>query len=270
MHTVRANGAEIPAIGLGTWLSPGDSCQRAVQAALDCGYRHIDTAQLYGNEAFVGEGLRRSGVDRASVFLTTKVRWDLLRPDQVAASVEGSLHRLGTHIDLLLIHWPSDDIPVADTLGAMQRFQQRGDVTHLGVSNFTAAQVQEAAILAKLVCNQVEYHPFLAQRRVKAACDALGLALVAYSPLAHGHAVRHPVLAEIGAAHGKSAAQVAVAWLIGQPGVVAIPKSTNPARIQANLDVDFVLTDAERARIDALDEGLRTCDPPFAPAWDPS
>lgn len=270
MHVVQANGAEIPAVGLGTWLSPGEACRGAVAAALECGYRHIDTAQLYGNEAWVGAALADSAVARDEVFLTTKVRRDLLRPDQVAASVEGSLQRLGTHIDLLLIHWPSRSIPVADTLGAMQRFVERGDVTHLGVSNFTAAQVREAAIHAKLVCNQVEYHPYLAQRAVKAACDGLGMALVAYSPLAHGHLLREPVLDEIGRAHGRSAAQVALAWLIGQPGVAAIPKSTNPGRIRQNLAVDFALTGEERARIDALARGLRTCAPPFSPDWDPS
>ncbi|MFT4623244.1 MAG: 2,5-diketo-D-gluconate reductase B [Myxococcota bacterium] len=270
MHVVRANGAEIPAIGLGTWLSPGEVCGRAVTAALDAGYRHIDTAQLYGNEAWVGAALGESSVGRDDVFLTTKVRWDMNRPDTVAASVEGSLHRLGTHIDLLLIHWPSRDVPVADTLGAMRRFQERGDVTHLGVSNFTREQVLEAAIHAKLVCNQVEYHPYLAQNAVKAACDTHSMALVAYSPLAHGHVLRDPVLAEIGAAHGRSAAQIALAWLIGQPGVAAIPKSTNPGRIAANLDVEIELSADERSRIDALARGLRTCDPPIAPDWDPS
>jgi diketogulonate reductase-like aldo/keto reductase len=270
MHDVDANGATIPAIGLGTWQSPGESCQNAVESALDAGYRHIDTAQLYGNEAWVGAALASRSVPRDSIFLTTKVRWDLLRPDQLAASVEGSLIRLGTSIDLLLIHWPSRDIPVAETLGAMQRFVTRGDVRHLGVSNFTADQLHEAAIHAKLVCNQVEYHPYMTQHAVKAACDALGLALVAYSPLAHGHLLRDPVLSAIGRARGKSAAQVALAWLIGQPGVAAIPKSTNAGRIQQNLAVDFELSETERARIDGLARGLRTCDPPFAPDWDAS
>ena len=273
---VSANGAEIPALGFGTWPLKGDECIAAVSAALDAGYRHIDTATMYANEREVGEAIGNHAVPRDEIFLTTKVWHTDLAHDAMIASTEASLAHLGVdQVDLLLIHWPNSEMPVAEQLGNLCDAKRRGLARHIGVSNFPSRMVDEAVIAAgaadeQLVANQVEYHPFLGQSAVLAACCRHGLALTAYSPIARGKVSDSPVIQAIAKDKGKSETQIALRWLIQQPGVVAIPKSADPARIRANIAVtDFVLTDDEMARISALGgrDGRRG-DFDGSPDWD--
>jgi len=201
MHYVEANGAKIPAIGLGTWELRGRTCSRIVEQALRLGYRHIDTAQIYENEREVGEGLRASGVRRDEVFVTTKVWTSHFAPNDLERSAKESLARLRlTDVDLLLLHWPNPQIPLTETLGALARAKQLGLARHIGVSNFTVALIEEgaAACPEALACDQVEYHPYLDQTKVKDACARHGMALVAYSPVAKGRIKNDRALARIG------------------------------------------------------------------------
>ena len=257
---VEVGGATIPKLGLGTWQNTGEQCADTVATALELGYRHVDTAQAYDNEERVGEGLAAADVDRADVFLTTKVWRSNLRYDDVVDSVHGSLDRLGVDaVDLLLIHWPHPRVPVEETLRAMADLRDDGLVDHLGVANFTRSQLAEALRVADgpLVTDQVLYHPFKDQSDLRAFCVDEDVALTAYSPLARGAVVGDDLLAEIGRRHDKTAAQVALRWLVQQEGVVAIPKATGPEHLAENLAVfDFSLTDAEMARIHERRPGI--------------
>src|SRR6195952_1975692 len=219
MRYVDANGAKIPAIGLGTWELRGRACARLVEQALKLGYRHIDTAQVYENEREVGEGLRASGVRREEVFVTTKGWTTHFAPNDLERSTKDSLSKLRlSEIDLLLLHWPNPQVPLSETLGALARVKQLGMVRHIGVSNFTVALIDEAAAAAPepLACDQVEYHPYLDQTKVREACARHGMALVAYSPVAKGRIKDDATLTRIGRAHGKTAAQVCLRWLVQQ------------------------------------------------------
>ena len=269
-RVVRAQGAEVPKIGFGTWQIHGDECAAAVRDALELGYRHLDTARAYDNERFVGRGLAESGVDREEVWLTTKVWMDDLTRDRLHASLENSLLDLHTdYIDLLLIHWPSGEVPLEETLAEMVRLRDAGRVRHLGVSNFPAGMLSRALELAPLLCDQVEYHATLGQDRLLRLADRHDLVIAAYAPFAHGEIHGDPVLTEIGAAHGKSAGQVALRWLIDQERVVAIPKAASHENRVANLDLfDFDLTAEERERIDGLPKDRRHFDTSWAPDWD--
>jgi len=262
MEYVEASGATIPKLGLGTWQNTGSTCTETVRTALELGYRHVDTAQVYDNEAAVGEGISQSDVDREEVFLTTKVWRSNLRRESVIDSVEESLEKLNVdYVDLLLIHWPHPRVPVAETLAAMAELRDRGVVEHLGVSNFTRAQLVEArdAVDAPIVADQVLYHPYKDQSDLRDYCVDEGVALTAYSPLARGRAIDDPTLSEIGDRYDKSAPQVALRWLVQQQGVVAIPKSTSREHLAANRAIfDFELSDEEMGRIDALDGDLGT------------
>ncbi len=257
---VEANGARIPALGLGTWQNTGPQCVETVETALEMGYRHIDTAQVYGNESAVGEGLATADVNREDVFLTTKVWRTNLQPDDVQSSVRTSLTKLGVDaVDLLLIHWPHPLVPVEETLGTMEALREEGLVRHLGVSNFTAAQLREALRVSDvpLVTNQVLYHPYKDQSALQTVCADHNVALTAYSPLARGAVLDDETLAKIGAQYDKSAAQVALRWLIQQDGDVAIPKATGRDHLAANIDViDFSLTEGEMDRIHNLRPSL--------------
>jgi diketogulonate reductase-like aldo/keto reductase len=274
MHGVSGNGANIPAIGLGTWTLRDDAATRLVASALEAGYRHVDTATSYENEAAVGEGLRDSGVPRDEIFLTTKVWPPDLAGGDLQRSVEGSLKRLGVdRVDLALIHWPSKEVPLSESIEALNEVRTRGLARNIGVSNFTVDLIEAAVGLSEhpLACNQVEYHPFLNQDRVLAACRKHGLALVSYCPLARGTELfaQGPV-SEAAARHGKTPAQIVLRWHVQQDGVVAIPRSSDPGRIRENLDVfDFALDPGEVAAIGALrTRGLRICDFEFSPVWD--
>ena len=252
MLTVQ--GTQIPKLGFGTWELTGDACAEGVRDALELGYRHIDTARMYGNEAEVGRGMAASGVDRRDIFLTTKVWHSNLRAVALRASVEASLRDLGVeHVDLLLIHWPSEAVALAESLGAMTELQEEGKVSHLGVSNFSPQLVEEALEHAPIVCNQVEYHPYVDRSELLGSCREHDLMLAAYSPLARGALLREEALQEIGAEHGRSAGQVVLRWLLDQPHVAALPKAATPEHRAANLDVfDFELSDDDHARIDGL------------------
>jgi diketogulonate reductase-like aldo/keto reductase len=253
---VEANGARIPALGLGTWTLRDEACSDAVQWALAAGYRHVDTAAMYGNEDAVGAGLRASGLDRDAVFVTTKVWHSDLAPGDLRRSAEASLRRLGlSQVDLLLIHWPNRDIPLADTLRGLNDAKRQGLARHIGVSNFSARLVEEAVRLSRepLTVNQCEYHPFLDQGRVRAACRAHGLAFTSYCPLGKGDLIRNPVIRSVASTHGKTPAQVVLRWHVQQPATIAIPKSGNRMRIAENLDIfDFALSDEEMRRISGL------------------
>ena len=269
---VDANGARVPLVGLGTWDLRGRACARVVEQALRLGYRHIDTAQMYDNEKEVGEAMRASGVPRGEIFLTTKVWSTRFSPPELARSAVESLARLRLdNVDLLLLHWPNPQVPLRETLGALCKVKREGLARHIGISNFTVALVEEAVRLSSepLVCNQIEMHPYLDQSKVVAACRKHGLAVVAYSPIARGNAARDKVLADIGKAHGKSAAQICLRWLV-QQNVVVIPRTSKVERLSSNAAIfDFTLTDGEMARIAALSHpGGRIVRMSGAPDWD--
>jgi 2,5-diketo-D-gluconate reductase B len=272
MQFVEANGARIPVIGLGTWELRGRTCARAVEQALRLGYRHIDTAEMYDNEREVGEGLRASGIKRDDVFITTKIWPAHFAPRELERAAKESLARLRlSHVNLLLLHWPSEQVPLAETMPALCRMKTAGLARHIGISNFTVALVNEAVRLSSepLVTNQIEYHPYLDQSKVIAASRRHGLAITAYSPLARGQASKDKVLKRIGQAHGKSAGQVALRWLVQQE-VVAIPRSSKVERLSENIALfDFELTPAEMAEIFALAHPRgRVVDWSGGPNWD--
>lgn len=273
LQVVKANGACIPKMGLGTWQSTHDEGVRAVRAALDAGYRHIDTAARYANEQAVGQALAACGVPRDEVFVTTKVWHTELRAPDFRRAAEASVARLGLdHVDLLLVHWPNPEVPLEETIGALCDAQRRGLTRHIGVSNFPVALLDRAVALSPLplVANQCEYHPYLDQTKLLAACSRHGMALISHSPLGSGKLLADPVIAEIAAQHDKKPAQIILRWLIQQPGVAAIPKSSNPARIGENLAVfEFELDAASMARIGALARADgRVSKPVWHPEWD--
>jgi diketogulonate reductase-like aldo/keto reductase len=275
MQVVEAHGARIPVIGFGTWRLTGEACTRAVAEALRAGYRHIDTAASYGNEDRVGEGLREAGVPRDQVFLTTKVMPQDLEHRAFQRTLDRSLALLGVgQVDLVLIHWPSRDLPVAETIASLNHAKARGAARHIGVSNFPTPLLREAwaATDAPLVTNQCEYHPYLRQEPLIAACREWGMAFTAYSPLGRQRVLDDPVITAIAARHGKTPAQVVLRWDIQQPGVVTIPKSATPERIRQNLDIfDFALSPDEMAAISALGTSQRHRIANFgglAPKWD--
>jgi 2,5-diketo-D-gluconate reductase B len=251
-QTIR--GEKVPSLGLGTWRLSGGECVRAVERALGLGYRHIDTAQMYANEGEVGRGIRNSGVDLEEIFLVTKVRTSSFSHGGVIRSTRESLKKLQTeYVDLLLMHWPNPSVPLEETLGAMRELQEEGSVRHVGVSNFPPAMVEEAAQHATVFCNQVEYHPYRAQDELLGQAEEMDYLLTAYSPVARGRVSNDATLREIGEAHGKTPAQVALRWLIQQQKVAAIPKAASEDHLRSNIDVfDFELKDEEIKRISAL------------------
>jgi len=268
---IEANGARIPLVGLGTFELTGESCARLVEQAIALGYRHIDTAQMYGNEREVGDGVRASK-RRNEVTVVTKVQPGNLAPPALERSVKESLARLRLDvIDILLIHWPNKAVPLAETIGAMCKMKREGYTRHIGVSNFNAALLAEAHALTTepLVCNQFEAHPFLDVSRAIRATRSYGMAVTAYSPIARGDAPDDAVLARIGAAHGKTAAQVSLRWLVQQQ-IVVIPRTRRIERLAENLAVfDFQLTDGEMAEISALTKtNRRIVDWQYSPKWD--
>jgi 2,5-diketo-D-gluconate reductase B len=270
--TVSAHGCAMPIIGFGT-STLGD-CGELVAAAVRAGYRHIDTAGKYGTEDGVGEGIRASGIAREHLFVTTKVSHEYLRADDFARSLDTSLKSLGLdRVDLLLVHWPNAAIPLAETMGALARAKRDGLTRHIGVANFTIALLDEAIRLCPepLVTDQVEFHPYLDQSKMLAACRERGVILTAHCPLGRGRLMNDPVLAEIARRKGKTIAQVALRWSVQQGNVVPLPRSSNPQRIAENLKVfDFTLTDSEMELVSALKRsGGRIADPAGrAPAWD--
>jgi 2,5-diketo-D-gluconate reductase B len=276
MTVVEANGARIPAIGLGTMTLKEQVCIDAIKTALRLGYRHLDTAERYGNEEWVGEGLRQglaaSGLKREDVFITTKVYWDKLAPGDFERSVEESLAKLKlSSVDLLLIHWNNPKVALSDSIRALCAAKRKGQTRYIGVANFTTAMLDEAVKLASepLVTNQIEVHPFLDQEKVLAACRKQGVSVTAYCPLARGKVPGNETLERLGKAHSKSASQVALRYL-AQQGIIPIPRTANPDHLAADFAVfDFKLGDDEMAEIAALKRpDGRVVNPPHAPKWD--
>jgi diketogulonate reductase-like aldo/keto reductase len=250
------NGQHMPALGLGTWQLRGQDCERAVRTALDLGYRHFDTAERYGNEAEVGAALAASKVDRSEVFLTTKVWQGHFRAADLHRAADDSLRRLRMdYVDLLLLHWPSDEVPLAETVGALNDVAGQGKARAIGVSNFSVPLLREASSLSRapVACDQVRFHVLQPQQALLEHARAEQVAVVAYSPLAKGQLADHPVLARTGTKHGKSASQVALRWLVQQDGVAAIPKASREPNLRANMEIfDFTLDAADLAELASL------------------
>lgn len=269
MHMIETAQLAMPRLGFGTWALKGADCVRAVAEAIGLGYRHIDTAEMYDNEEPVGQGIRDGGVARESLFVTTKVWWTNLADPE--AALAASLKRLRLdYVDLLLIHWPNPAIALARTLAAMEVLKERGLARAIGVANFPAALLQEAvASGVPVACNQIEYHVMLSQEPVLRVARANDIAVTAYSPLGKGGLADDPALAAIGRRHGATGAQVALAWLLDQDGVAAIPKSARAENMRANLAaLDLRLTSEDRAAIAALPKNRRFVNPAWSPVWD--
>lgn len=274
MKYVTANGAHIPALGFGTFRMPGADVLRILPLALKTGFRHIDTAQIYGNEAAVGEAIGRSGLARSDIFLTTKVWVDKLSRGAMGPSVDESLKKLETdHVDLLLLHWPQSPVPLEEQIEGLNALVDAGKVRHIGVSNYNCALMGEAVSLSKapIVTNQIEYHPYLDQTAVLSAARSYGMSVTAYYAMADGRVPKDELLQDIGARHGKTAAQVTLRWLIQQQSVAALTKTATESRLAENFAVfDFSLDAEEMDAISGLarPDGRIVNPGHLAPAWD--
>lgn len=253
MEQQEIRGSEVPSLGLGTYRLSGQKCADIVADALSMGYRHVDTAEMYANEEYVGEGMERSGVEREDIFLTTKVWTAHFAHDDVLRVADESLKKLGTeYLDLLLLHWPGS-VPLGETLGAMRELQEAGKVRHIGVSNFSASLVEEAQEHAEIFCNQVPYSPYEDQGDLLEQAEEMNYLLTAYSPIARGRVTSDSTLKEIGENHGKTPVQVTLRWLVQQENVAAIPKASSEDRLRSNFDVfDFELSEEEMERVFVL------------------
>ncbi|MEJ8311089.1 aldo/keto reductase [Agrobacterium larrymoorei] len=274
MQTVNANGANIPALGFGTFRMPEEDVHRILPQALKLGFRHVDTAQVYKNEAAVGEAMSRSGIARGDIFLTTKVWVDQYKHDDFIRSVDESLTKLKTdYVDLLLLHWPKSDVPLAERIGALNELHKVGKVRNIGISNFSVALMDESIRLsdAPIANNQIEYHPYLNQTKVIEAARKHGISITAYYLMADGKVPKDEVLRDIGTKHGKTAAQVALRWAVQQPDVIALSKTATESRLAENFDIfDFELSDEEMKAIFALakQDGRIVNPGHLAPEWD--
>lgn len=272
MQFVTAHGANIPALGLGVFRMSDAEVEQVVPAALDAGFRHFDTAQIYNNEAALGRALQAAGVKRDDLFLTTKVWVDNYSDAKFAASVDESLDRLKVdQVDLLLLHWPGDKVPVADQVAMLNAAQAAGKTRLIGVSNYNSSQLKQAISLANapIATNQIEMHPYLDQSAMIATARDTGTAITAYYGMADGKVPQDALLQEIGAAYGKTAAQVGLRWLI-QQGFIALSKTARPGRVAENFDIfDFTLTDQDMAAISALSSpnGRIVSPEGLAPDW---
>lgn len=272
MKTVTTRDVSIPRLGFGTFRMPGDSCQPAVESAIALGYRHFDTAAMYENEDAVGAAIATSRFARNELFVTTKVWHDQLGTrDTIQKAFDTSLAKLKLdYVDLYMVHWPSKNMDMATVLDALTALRDEGRTRAIGVCNFTLPMMRRAVdeLRAPIAALQVEYHPFLDQSALLAYLRERGIPLTAYAPLAQGRAAKDETLGRIAAKHDASAAQVAIAWLLSQDGVIAIPKAQRPESQQLNLDaLKIVLDDEDRALIAALPKNQRYVSPPFAPDW---
>ena len=272
MDVIEAQGARIPVLGFGTMTLKEDLCVELVEAALQLGYRHLDTAQMYGNEREVGQGLRGSGLKREDVFVTTKVWFNRLALGDFERSVDESLEKLGLPwVDLLMIHWPNTQIPLAESMASLCKVKKQGLAKNIGVANFNIAMIEEATTLASepIAALQIETQPYLDQTKVIDAARKHGMAVVGYCPLARGKVPADETLQKIGRAHGKTASQVALRFL-EQHGIIPIPRTSKRERLAENLgSLDFTLSEAEMAEIGKLKRpDGRIVSPPQAPQWD--
>jgi 2,5-diketo-D-gluconate reductase B len=271
MEYLQTQGISLPRLGLGTFRMQGDVCRAAVESALGLGYRHIDTAEMYGNEDAIGPAIAASGVARQDMHVTTKVWHENLAPDAIRRAFDTSLKKLRLdHVDLYLVHWPSkNNLPAM--FETLLKLKEEGRTRAIGVANFNLALLKTVVeeIKAPIACNQIEYHVMLDQTPVRNYLAAKSIPLVAYCPLAQGRAASDATLTAIGRKHGASAAQVALKWLLDQDGVAAIPKASRRESQKANLDALHVgLDDEDRQAIAALPKNQRFVSPGFAPAWD--
>jgi 2,5-diketo-D-gluconate reductase B len=272
MESLQTQGISLPRLGLGTFRLQGDACRAAVESALGLGYRHIDTAEMYGNEDAIGPAIAASGVARKDLHITTKVWNENLAPDAIRKAFDSSLKKLKLdHVDLYLVHWPSPDMKLPAVLETLMKLKQEGRTRAIGVANFNIALLKQAVeeIKAPVACNQIEYHVLLDQTPIRKYMAAKSIPLVAYCPLAQGRAASNETLIAIGKKHNASAAQVALKWLLDQDGVAAIPKASRAESQQANLGALKVqLDDDDRKAIAALPKDQRFVKPGFSPVWD--
>jgi len=272
MDVIESHGARIPILGFGTMTLKEDVCVQLVEASLKLGYRHLDTAQMYGNEREVGSGMRGSGLEREDIFLTTKVWFTRLAAGDFERSVDESLERLALPwVDLLMIHWPNTQVPLSESIASLCKMKKAGLTKHIGVANFNIAMIEEAVKLASepIAVLQIETHPYLDQSKVIAAARRHGMAVVGYCPLARGKVPADPTLQRIGKAHGKTPAQVALRFLEQQQNI-PIPRTSKRERLSENLgSLDFKLSEAEAAEIAKLKRpDSRIVSPAQAPKWD--
>lgn len=255
--TISIRNGEVPALGLGTWMLRGNTCIESVEKAISLGYRLIDTAQDYDNEAEVGEGISRSGIQRENLFVVTKLQPSNFAYKEALHTTKESCYKLSSdYIDLVLLHWPNLDIPLEETLGALKELKEEGLIRHMGVSNFPPTLVDEASQYADIFCNEVEYHPYLVRQYLLEHALLNDYLLMAYCPIAKGRVIEDSILRDIGKDHGKTPAQVSLRWLI-QEGMVPIPKAGSYKHLEENADIfDFQLSNEEMASIRALDRGL--------------
>jgi 2,5-diketo-D-gluconate reductase B len=272
MEYLQTQGISLPRLGLGTFRMQGDACRTAVESALELGYRHIDTAEMYGNEDAIGAALASSGVARTDLHVTTKVWNENLAPDAIRRAFDASLKKLRLdRVDLYLVHWPARNMKLPAMFETLVKLKQEGRARAIGVANFNIALLKTVVedIGAPIACNQIEYHVFLDQTPIRKYLAAKSIPLVAYCPLAQGRAATDETLMGIGRKHGASAAQVALKWLLDQDGVAAIPKASRPRSQQDNLDAQHLgLDDDDRAAIAALPKNKRLVNPGFGPEWD--
>jgi 2,5-diketo-D-gluconate reductase B len=270
---IETQGIKLPRLGLGTFRMQGETCQVAVESAVALGYRHIDTAEMYGNEEAVGAAVAASGIKRDELHVTTKVWHENLAPDAIRRSFDASLKKLGfDYIDLYLVHWPSRRMDLAAIFKTFAALQDAGRVRAIGVCNFNIALLKTVIeeLGVRIACNQIEYHALLDQTAVRRYLAGKGIPIVAYCPLAQGKIANHPELMAIGRKYGASAAQVALKWLLDQDGVAAIPKAQRAESQKSNLAaLTLTLDDEDRRRIAALPKNQRCVNPGFAPDWDP-
>ncbi len=263
----------MPQLGFGTWQNDDhDQCVTSVKTALELGYRHIDTAQIYRNEAAVGEGIAESSVAREDIFLATKIWITNLAADDVVSTAAESLERLGTeYLDLLYVHWAAGEYDAEETLAAFEQLHEEGKIKRIGVSNFEPKHLDRAqeVLDVPIFANQIELHPFLRQEALREYAADADINLVAYSPLARGNVIDDPVIGEIAEKHGVSEPQVSLAWLRAK-GVTAIPKATSEAHIRDNWEsLSLELDEEDIDQIDARDRHLRTVNPDFGPdSWE--
>jgi 2,5-diketo-D-gluconate reductase B len=269
---IETQGIAMPKLGLGTFRMQGDACRAAVESALALGYRHVDTAEMYGNEEAIGAALAASHVPRGELHVTTKVWVENLAPDAIRKAFDASLKKLRLdHIDLYLVHWPSRSMKLPAVLETMMKLKEEGRTRAIGVANFTTALLKVAVeeVKAPIACNQVEYHVMLDQAKLKKYLAAYKIPLVAYCPLAQGRVASDEMLSKIARKHNASAAQVALKWLLDQDGVAAIPKASRAESQKANLDaLKVTLDDEDRKAIAALPKDRRCVNPGFGPDWD--
>src|SRR6202451_3362525 len=272
MEQLQTQGISLTRLVLAPYRMQGDACRTAVESALAFGYRHIDTAEMYGNEEPIGAAIAASGIARKDLHVTTKVWHENLAPDAIRRAFDASLDKLKLdHVDLYLVHWPSNSMNLPAVFETLMKLKEQRRTRAIGVANFNLALLKTVVeeIKAPIACNQIEYHVMLDQAKVARYLAAKSIPLVAYCPLAQGRAATDETLIAIGRKHNASAAQVALKWLLDQDGVAAIPKASRAESQRANLDaLNVKLDDQDRTTIAALPKDKRFVSPGFAPAWD--